>query len=304
MQEQLPLFQRKKFSVTPTQGIEVKSPVPGASILSTLPAYFNYLQSQGYSQYTLADFCGDVKKLGLFMREKALGEVGIQDIRQWLSQLRTVEHMTEKSISRKLAAINNYFTWLVSEKVLKANPGAAIPNYKVSAPLPEILFAAEVKRLLEVVSGDVRSYFLVLLLLETGVKIEELMDLQLIHIDTSNPYAPEIWIKHIGKKVKKDRKLKLPREVVPVLADYVAQYQITDRLFPVTQRLVRYILISVGERAGLQKRVTTQLLRYTCAIRWLKSGEAIETVLEKLGLSETTWEDLKEVLLKLVSRAL
>jgi site-specific recombinase XerD len=273
-------------------------------VLSTLPAYFNYLQSQGYSQYTPADFCGDVKKFGLFLQQKTLADITTHDIRQWVSELRTKEHMTAKTISRKLSALTNYFTWLLVEKVLNSNPALEIPNTKITSPLPDILFDAECSKLLEAASQNSRMYLLVLLLLETGIKTEELMDLELSHIDTSNKYAPEIWIKHRGKKMKKDRKLKLPREVVPVLEEYTATYTITEKLFPVSRRFVRYLLTASGEQAKLTKRVSVQLLRDSCAVRMLKSGEPIETVLTKLGLSESTWEDAKVKYLKLTSRAL
>ena len=189
MPEQLPLFQRKKFPAILSQGTPIVSPTPQASILSTLPAYYAYLQSQGYSQYTPADFCGDLKKFGLFLKNKTVEEVTTQDIRSWISQLRTKEHMTEKTISRKLTALTNYFTWLSREKVLTHNPAMAIPNNKVTSPLPDILYDAECTRLLEAASADSRTYLLILLLLETGIKTEELMNLELSHIDTSKGFG-------------------------------------------------------------------------------------------------------------------
>ena len=57
-----------------------------------------------------------------------------------------------------------------------------------------------------------RTYFLVLLLLETSVKKEELFALKTVHFDLSNRYAPELWVKHTGNKVNKDRKIKLHRD--------------------------------------------------------------------------------------------
>jgi hypothetical protein len=36
----------------------------------------------------------------------------------------------------------------------------------------------------------------VLLLLETGLKKEELFALRITHFDFSNAYAPELWVKH------------------------------------------------------------------------------------------------------------
>jgi integrase/recombinase XerD len=43
----------------------------------------------------------------------------------------------------------------------------------------------------------------------------------------------------------------------------------------------------------MKKRVSAQILRDTCAVRQLRRGEGIERVLQRLGLSETTWEDAK-----------
>jgi site-specific recombinase XerD len=105
--------------------------------------------------------------------------------------------------------------------------------------------------------------------------------------------APELWVKHAGKKVKKDRKLKLPAEIVSVFHDYVKRYRITDAVFPYTPRLVEMILTDTAKRAKIRKRVTAGILRDTCAVRQLRRGEGIERVLQRLGLSETTWEDAK-----------
>ncbi len=304
MIQQLPLFQRKTFPVVPIQDIPPVTPTDASSILATLPAYLRYLQSSSTSQYTPNDYTKDIQKLGVYLREKQLQEITSVDVRGWLVVLKTQEHMSEKSISRKISALSSYFSWLCSEKVLEHNPVADIPNSKVIAPLPSILFETEIIKLLATASADCRTYLLVLLLLETGLKTEEVMTIRLEHIDTTNKYAPVLWVKHVGKKMKKDRKLKLPRELVPVLEEYLATYRITDLLFPMTQRWLRYLLTSAGEKAGITKRISVQLLRDTCAVRLLQHGEPMETVLEKLGLSISTWEDAKEKYIKLTSKAL
>jgi hypothetical protein len=47
------------------------------------------------------------------------------------------------------------------------------------------------------------------------------------------------------------------------------------------------------EKGGRKKKVSAQILRDTCTVRQLKRGEAIERILLRLGLSETTWKDAK-----------
>jgi site-specific recombinase XerD len=297
---QLPLFQRKTYKgIIPSLQIEIKTPAAENTVLQTLPAYYTYLQSGGFSKYTPNDFTGDLKKFGLFLKEKPIKDISTKDIQSWISFLKTPspkgEGLSAKTISRKLTALGNYFLWLVSNEVIKEkwNPMRDIANSRISSPLPEILFEDECTKLLTTASSDPRTYLLFLLLLETGIKLEELFSLKVSHFDFSNKYSPEMYIKHTGKKEKKSRKLKLPIEIISVFTDYVGRYNVDDSLFPYTQRFVRYLITETAEKAGVKKKVSAQILRDTCAIRQLKRGEGIEKVLQRLGLSETTWEDAK-----------
>jgi site-specific recombinase XerD len=303
---QLPLFQRKTYKgIIPTIPVEIQAPVANKTVLETLPAYYTYLQSGGFSKYTPDDFTGDLKKFGVYCKEKKIQDIRDRDIQAWISFLRAPtprgEGLSAKTVSRKLTALGNYFQWLTVNDVIpsEANPMLNIANSRVSSPLPEILFEDECTRLLTAASNDPRTYLLFLLFLETGIKLEELFALKVSHFDFSNRYAPEMHIKHTGKKEKKSRKLKLPGEIIPVFHDYVAGYKVDDVLFPYTSRFIRYLISGTAEKAGVKKKVSAQILRDTCAIRQLRRGEGIERVLMRLGLSETTWEDAKMKYLKL-----
>ena len=159
--------------------------------------------------------------------------------------------MSAKTVNRKLAAALHYFVWLEAEKVIAENPAREIRNRPVASPLPDILFSSEQDRLLRVASSTPRSYFLLLLLLSTGITRGELMSLKTTHFDFSNPYAPEVWIKHAGKKAKKDRVLKLPAEIRAVYTDYTETCGITDLVFPYSDRFVRQLLTEAAKAAGI-----------------------------------------------------
>ena len=237
---QLPLFQRKTYKgIIPTIPLEIQAPAADKTILQTLPAYYTYLQGGGFSKYTPDDFTGDLKKFGLFQKDKPIKEINTKDIQSWISFLKTPsptgEGLSAKTVSRKLTALGNYFQWLVANEVItqKANPMLGIANYRISSPLPEILFEQECELLLTTASADPRTYLLFLLLLETGIKLEELFALKVSHFDFSNKYSPEMMIKHTGKKEKKSRKLKLPTGIIPVFTDYVAATRWMIRCFPI-----------------------------------------------------------------------
>jgi site-specific recombinase XerD len=298
--DQLQLFQRKTYKgIIPTIPMEIQEPAGDMTVLQTLPAYYRYLMDGGFSKYTPDDFTGDLKKLGMFLKEKPIKDITEKDIQSWISFLKTPspkgEGLSAKTVSRKLTALSNFFNWLIANEIVKEkeNPMLDIANSRISSPLPEILFEEECTKLLTTASSDSRMYLLFLLLLETGLKLEELFTLKVSHFDFSNKYSPEMMVKHTGKKEKKSRKLKLPLEITTVFTDYVGRYKVDDLLFPYTQRFVRYLITETAEKAGVKKRVSAQILRDTCAVRQLKRGEGIEKVLQRLGLSETTWEDAK-----------
>lgn len=77
---------------------------------------------------------------------------------------------------------------------------------------------------------------LVLLFLETGIKSNELSGITKAHVDTSDPYNPELWIKHNGRQTKKDRKVALPQQFTKAYQDYLEKYKPEDILFPITDR--------------------------------------------------------------------
>src|SRR5688500_11858691 len=169
---QLPLFQRKTYKgIIPTIPVEIQAPQADSTVLKTLPSYYTYLQGGGFSQYTPDDFTGDLKKFGLFQKDKLIKEVSTKDIQAWISFLRTPspkgEGLSAKTVSRKLTALGNYFQWLVASDVIevKQNPMLEIANSRISSPLPEILFEQECETLLTTASADPRTYLLVLLLL-------------------------------------------------------------------------------------------------------------------------------------------
>lgn len=300
--EQGTLFDRRKYSGIVPQAYQIVLPSANQTILKTLPAYHAYLSSGEYSKYTPDDFTSDIKKLGLFMGGKAIKDFQTVDIQQWVGELK--KSMTAKTVSRKVSAIGNYFLWLEREKVLERSPAKNIHAPRVTSPLPEILFESECRRLLDSASNDPRTYLLLLLLLETGLKKAELLDLKVTHSDLSNKYRPELWVKHTGKQACKDCKLRLPLDIIPALEDYEEQYSVTNTLFPYTGRFIKQLLSDSGKRAKLQKKVTASILRDTFVVRSLKQSMPLADVLRKVGLSEQTWDNARHKYERLASKAI
>lgn len=289
------LFDEKKYLGVLPSPFPIVPPTADTTVIQTIPAYHSYLASGKFSKYTPDDFSGDIKKFTLYMKErkrfgftlteKKIKDITTGDIQQWIAELKKI--MTRKTVSRKVSALNNYFLWLESNHAITKNPMQGIIMTRVTSPLPDILFEEQCNKLLATASNEPRSYLLFLLFIKTGITLEELRALKMQHVDFSNNYAPEMWVKYTGEKEHKDRKLKLPQEIKTVFDEYVKKYTISEILFPYTAQGIRFVMKQITQKADIKKKVSPQILRDSCAVIWLKHGDSIELVLQKLGLRET-----------------
>ena len=152
---------------------------------------------------------------------------------------------------------------------------------------------------------DARPHLLVTLLLNTGIKKGECMNIVLNHLDLSDPAQPVLWIRYANPRRRhKERKLRLASEWPGVLAEYRAQYQPHDKLFACTARNLEYVLADVAERAALAHHLSFEMLRWTCAVRDYRAGMPANTVRQKLGIAKITWREVGAKVAKLAAPAL
>lgn len=291
-----------EYSPPLAQPVEISR---GSSLAAAMQAYHAYLVGSSYSQHTVKAFLSDLRLLRKFLgSSKKIGEITTADLNNWLTYLKEDRGRpcSPKSFSRRVTTIKNFFRWLKESEIIPEDPAAAVVYKRATSPLPEILYDEECQRLLVAASDDSRAYILVLLLLETGIKQEELLRIKLTHLDLSNPYRPELWVR--GKR-HKERKLRLPPEFPTALERYLTDYRPQENLFECSDRQLLYVLKDVAERAGIKKSVSSQVLRDTFAVRQLRAGEKIQTVFKKLGLAPGSFnEEARQKYLKLASPAL
>ena len=306
-QNQLSLFKQKLFgkSIQP-QTNETSAPTGESTVMQTLPAYNAFLHSSPYAASTIEKYYADITKLSVYLREKKLKDITIHDLQQWIEKLLSKQgsNLDRKTINRKVSAVIAYFNWVTELTGLKSNPAASLTNTKVRSPLPDYLYENEVKKLYLVASNDPRTYLLVLLLLETGIKSGELLSLTIADVDTSDQYSPELWIKHTGKERKKDRKLALPPQFMTVYGQYREQYPINDKLFPYSDRFIQQLFVELKKQTDITKQLTPQTLRHTHVVQAYKRGEDRNRIFERIGLAPDSRKEADEVYTKLSGRGI
>jgi integrase/recombinase XerD len=207
-----------------------------------------------------------------------------------------------------------FFKWLHRNGVLPEDVAEPVIQRSVPTPLPEILTDDEIARARAVTHAlwkaekpDPRPHLLLNLLLATAMKKSECMGIRLKQIVRDEPGSAYVQIRYDNPARKlKDRKLALPDELLPVLDDYLEQYQPEDALFACTPRNLEYVLAHVAERAGIQKKAKTgisfEMLRWTGAALDYREGADPVHLRQKLGISEVTWQDTEKKLQKLVGQ--
>jgi len=271
-----------------------------SSLAACAIPYRQELMLRGKSNYTVTCFLSDLKMFSEYVgQDTPVGRLTKEKLTDWLMKLKFGTQgrtPAPKTMARRVTFLKNFFSWLAREGVLNEDPSASLTLERPLPPLPELLFADEVQRLLTTAAEDARCYCLVYLVLYAGLKKEEVMGLKTHHVDLSDPQTPLVTVHFPAStgKQHRERRLALPAKFVEIFKQYQERYHLTDAVFDCTDRNLNYILARAVKEAGIQKRVTLQLLRDTFAVEQLKSGVTPEALREKLGLSDEAWLETRE----------
>ena len=317
MDEQLPLFSPSVSSKPEAQSAPRPLPAPavgsGSSLSASILAWRQHLEKERSPANTVKAFIGDLNLAAQFVGAfKAVGQVTTRDLDNWLEWQRTSKKCSPKTYARRVTSLKSCFRWLAQTGVLATDPAAALIQQSVLSPLPEVLSESEIESALGAAQAmrqaekpDPRPYVLFTLLLSTGLKKGECLALVPNHVDLSNPEEPVLWVRYPDPRHRyKERKLRLDRGWIPAYKAYVAQYEPRDKLFPWSPRRLEYLLEDLSKAAGLRKRISFDMCRWTCAVRDIRAGLDETQVRQKLGLSKIQWREISMKLDKMVAPAL
>ncbi len=298
--------------VAPMGAVELDAASP---LADAAKSFGSHMLRQGFSDNTIKAFLADLRLLGRHIGEnKAVGEIGqadLEDFMEWLRAERGVP-CSPKSYARRLTTLKVFFGWLRAAEVLDRDPAAPLIHVHPTTPMPEILYDGQVNDLLAVTRDllwakkpDARPYLLLTLLLQTGIKKGECMEIKLEHIDLSNPQAPVLFIRYPDpRKTLKERRLALGPNFTPAYKQYLREYEPKECVFECTARNLEYVLEEAAAMAQIKGGCSFEQLRWTCAVRDYRNGMAADQLRQKLGLSMITWRETLPKIQKLARPAL
>lgn len=195
--------------------------------------------------------------------------------------------------TRSLASLKSFYSYLLREGIVSVNPAKGVALEKVERKLPQVLTSKEVELFLEQPdprdTKGCRDKAMLELLYATGIRVTELIDLNLEHLNLSAGF-----LRCVSKK--KERIIPLYSTAIRALADYIEHVrpqlieQPDERALFVNMngsRMSRQgfwkIIKHYQDQAGIQKEITPHTLRHSFATHLLENGADLRSIQEMLG---------------------
>ena len=198
--------------------------------------------------------------------------------------------------ARKLSAIKAFFKYLTLKRhVLEENPAANIESPKAKKSLPKFLTLEESLHLLDTVKSDtlsrntVRDYTIITLFLNCGMRVSELVGINLRDLDT------DLKSLRVVGKGNKERMIYLNEACRASLSEYLTyrtqKYKnVTENALFLSERCVRMSVQSVQwmvykylKMAGYESRnLSVHKLRHTAATLMYQTGQVDVRVLKDI----------------------
>lgn len=211
------------------------------------------------------------------------------------------------SIARQLAALSQFFQWAMEQGICTSNPVAQIKIPRQQRLAPRWLSRKEQRALLRVVERDLflahtfytrrqvtrrRDAAMVLLLFHTGLRVGELVHLQLEDLDLKGRSG---WLEVRAGKGRKSRTVPLNAAARQALQAWLQVRPETPSRFvfvvverqhhgPISIRSVQRAIARYGRLAGLA-HLTPHTLRHTFAKNLVDAGVSLEKIAALLGHS-------------------
>ena len=259
--------------------------------------FIHYLSSEkNASPHTCQAYHRDLEEFEKFLRasgmylnpagEIEIGKVDRIAIRKFLSFLH--RRNKKSSIARKVSTLRSFYKYLVMEQLVSSNPAKMVSTPKAEKPLPTVLTVDEAFRLMESPGAHegLRDRAILELLYSSGIRVGELVGLNLSHLDT------DLGIVRVMGKGRKERIVPIGSKAIEALKAYLERrgnLGDDEPLFlnlrggRLTARSVGRLVKKYTRRSGIFRNVSPHSLRHTFATHLLDAGADIREIQEMLG---------------------
>ena len=268
---------------------------------SEIKSFVSYLRDvRQTSKNTEISYQRDLQQLAAFLEGKGITDVEKvtrTSLNSYILYLEK-EGKATTTISRELASIKAFFSYLFREGIIRRDPSELLKAPKIEKKAPVILSVNEVNALLDQPgtssAKEIRNKAMMELLYATGIRVSELIGLELADLNMQIGYITcRDGVKErmvpFGKTASQAMGLYLERGRRELLMGKESPWLFTNCSGRAMSRQGFWKIIKYyGEKAGIQADITPHTLRHSFAAHLIRGGADIHAVQAMLGHSDST----------------
>jgi site-specific recombinase XerD len=276
-------------------------------------SYRHCLDAEGKSQKTIDWYVANLRRFSRYLADNQLDgsaeDVRVTDARRFINHLKTDVRRWETSryvrdanclspfsVQGYARTIKAFWSWLEAEGLIAENPMVRLKLPKVPKKIVTTFANDEIDRMLGLpdrrTGRGYRDYLIILVFLDTGIRLSELAALEVKNID----FSQSCFLVH--GKGGKERVVPFGIQVRRTLRRYMGSFRpqpaspsvsrvfLSEAGYPLRPRGVQVMVTRLGKKAGITgKRCSPHTFRHTFALRYLMAGGDVFSLQRILGHS-------------------
>lgn len=265
------------------------------SITREAAAFLNFCRvEKGLAANSLEAYSRDLHKYINFCKLNSMDNIADPE-----SVLRYLDHlfrsgMGSRSISRHLATLRNFYTFMQREGKVQTDPTEHIRTPKQWQSIPKFLNLQQIEKLIQAPdvtrATGIRDRAMMELLYATGLRVSELCRLNLADVNL------ELGILRTSGKGNKQRVVPVGRAAVSAVRSYLQEGRpkllkgrasrflfVTARGGSLTRQAFWKLLARHGRAVGIFHNLTPHVIRHSFATHLLEGGADLRSLQTMLG---------------------
>jgi len=251
-----------------------------------------FLESQNLRHNTLMAYCNDVNHMRVWLEKNGVlrwHDMTLHLLKTYVTQLKS-HGRSHATVNRKVASINRFISFINHDLVSDQKPELTLPKEK-SKPL-FILTKEQVLQLMKQPDTEsvwgLRDLIILKMLYETGIKVTELMLIDLSDVDLKHRRIHAIT--DYGQRI-----VYINKELVKLIKRYLVKRNLAEGTANIPlfvncydKRLSRQglwkVIKTMSSKVGLPDAMTPHTLRHSFAVHLLEDGGTRKHLQAIMGL--------------------
>src|SRR5579872_2646540 len=276
--------------------------VHGGPLACQITEFLNFCKiEKGLAANSLSAYAADLKRYEIYCTQHASGN-HTEKLNGYLSSLYQ-QKLSSRSIARHLAALRNFYGYLLREGQVSSDPTENIRTPKQWKTITKYLNLSQINEILrapdETVPTGIRDRAMLELLYATGLRVSELCRLGISDLNL------ELGILRATGKGNKQRMVPVGRSAIEAVRRYLETARgrilkgrgsrylfVTARGGAITRQGFWKLLAVNGKRAGIFRNLSPHVVRHSFATHLLEGGADLRSVQTMLGHADLSTTEI------------